>query len=353
MKKTGVTVIGVTGSVGKTTTKDMLTAICSCKFRTSCTQGNHNSDIGLPLTVLSMDADTEVAVLEMGMNHPGEIHDLAKIARPHIAVITTVGSAHIEFFGTRENIMKAKMEITDFLEPYDTLVVNSDCDLLAPGNVAGDYAVMTAGSGRSNDFIISDVENLGEEGMAFTLSNMWMSERFEIPATGIHNVGNAAVAVAAASCLGITMEEAARSLKKAVITEGRLQYRDNGRIKVIDDTYNASPEAMEAAIDQLIATEGGKKIAVLGDMYELGENGIPLHERVGAYAAEKGVDLVIGVGALGEKIAEGAGAAGRAAPTREKALKILRKNLDKGDVVLVKASHAMELDMIVREILKK
>ncbi len=351
LKEIGVTVIGVTGSVGKTTTKDMIAAICSQKYRTSCTKGNYNSDVGLPLTALSLEEGTQVAVLEMGMDRPGQIDLLARIARPKVAVITTIGSAHLEFFGKRENILKAKMEIANYLGASDALVVNTDCDLLRPENVRGGYRLVTAGRAVTNDFRLSDVKNLGEEGCEFTLTNMWRSERFRIPAAGSHNAGNAAVAIAAAAELNVTMSEAARGLAGMVLTGNRLSYLTNGKITVLDDTYNASPEAMKAAIDQLIATEGQRKIAVLGDMYELGDGAADIHQSMGEYAVGKGVDLVIGVGDLGQLAAASAGTNGMMAPTKEKAIKILKQTVQDGDVILVKASHAMEMGKIVEALI--
>ncbi len=348
IKEIGVTTVGVTGSVGKTTTKDMLYAICSRKFRTSCTKGNYNSDVGLPLTVLSLEEGTEVAILEMGMDRPGQIDLLADIARPKVAVITTIGSAHIEFFGKRENILKAKMEIANHLRPNDCLVVNTDCDLLTPENTAGDYRLVTAGKKPQADFRLSEVKNLGEDGCEFTLTNMWRSERFRIPAAGTHNAGNAAVAIAAAAQLGVTMTDAAKGLDSMVLTGSRLTYRTNGKITVLDDTYNASPEAMRAAIDQLMATDGARRIAVLGDMYELGDSSEEIHQGIGEYAADKGVDIVIGVGDLGQLTAAGAGTAGMMVSTKEKAIKALRQMVRDGDVILVKASHAMQMEKIVQ-----
>ena len=353
LKEIGVTVVGVTGSVGKTTTKDMLYAICSQKYRTSCTAGNYNSDVGLPLTALSLDEGTEVAILEMGMDRPGQIDMLSSIARPKVAVITTIGSAHIEFFGTRENILEAKMEIVNHLEKDGTLVVNSDCDLLGPERVRGSYRLVTAGRGIGADYRISGVKNLGADGCEFTLSNMWVSERFRIPAAGGHNAGNAAVAIAAAAQLNVSLKEAAKGLASMTLTGNRLTYRNNGKITILDDTYNASPEAMRAAIDQLMTTAGNRKIAVLGDMYELGENSADIHGKIGEYALSKGVDTVIGVGDLGQLIAAEAGDTGIPVQTKEEAIKILREMAEEGDVVLVKASHAMQMEKIVGALMEE
>ena len=354
LKQLDITIIGVTGSVGKTTTKDLLAAACAQKYNTKCTKGNYNDHIGLPLTVLDFDEDTQVGVLEMGMDKYGEIDFLAGLARPHIALITTIGSAHMEFFGSRENIMKAKMEITNYLEPSDILVISSDGDLLNEETAAGDYRLITGGMDEKADFRISNVEDKGKAGMEFDLSNMWMTQRFSIPAMGIHNVRNAALAAAAACQLSITMKEAARGMYMAQLTGGRLSFKrnDNKQIDVIDDTYNASPEAMRAAIDQLMAAPGERKVAILGDMYELGDTSPQLHEDVGKYARKNGVDLVLGVGGLGVRIAEGAGDIGHRFQNKKELIKSLQKYIKAGDTILVKASRGMALEEVVAQLMK-
>ncbi len=354
LRQLNVTIIGVTGSVGKTTTKDLLAAACSQKYNTKCTQGNYNNHIGLPLTVLDFDENTQVGVLEMGMDKYGEIDFLANLARPHIAVITTIGSAHMEFFGSRENIMKAKMEITNYLEPSDILVINSDGDLLNTKTAAGDYRLISCGPDDKADFSISNIEDKGKDGMEFDLSNMWMTQRFSIPVMGVHNVRNAALAAAAACQLSITMKVAARGMYMANITGGRLAFKKNDKkeIDIIDDTYNASPEAMRAAIDQLMAAEGQRKVAILGDMYELGDTAPQIHESVGRYAKEKGVDLVLGVGGYGVRIAEGAGDIGQRFQNKKELIKSLHKIIKAGDTVLVKASRGMALEEVVDQLMK-
>ena len=352
LKELGVTVIGVTGSVGKTTTKDMLRAICSEKYKTEYTKGNYNSDVGLPLTALSFDEGIEVAILEMGMDRPGQIDALAKVARPKVAVITTIGSAHLEFFGTRENILKAKMEISNYLGTAGSLVVNADCDLLTPENTQGEYSLITAGTKEECDFRVSDIKDLGPGGCEFRITNMWRSAVIRTPAAGAHNAVNAALAIAAASQIGVSLEEAAKGLADMELTGNRLAYRSNGRFTILDDTYNASPEAMKAAIDQLAKTEAVKRIAVLGDMYELGEGADVIHQQMGEYALSKGIDIVIGVGDLGQFAAAGAESCGKVAPTKEKAIKMLKQIVKDGDAVLVKASHAMEMGKIVEALMK-
>ena len=326
IRELDINVIGVTGSVGKTTTK----------------------------TVLSFDEDTEVGILEMGMDKYGEIDFLADLARPHIAVITCIGSAHMEFFGSRENIMKAKMEITNYLSPSDILVISRGEDLLRPENIHGEYHLISSGEEEDNDYIVSDITDNGAAGMEFDLRNGQTVQHFSIPAAGRHNVFNAAAAAAAACQAGLTMEQASRGMAGAQITGNRLSFRKNEKagLEIIDDTYNASPEAMRAAIDQLMAVPAERRVAILGDMFELGESSEQIHENIGKYAAEKGVDLVLGVGELGSLIAASAGERGIAFTDKTKLEKELGTYIRPGDTVLVKASHGMALSETVGILMK-
>ncbi|MEE1169381.1 MAG: UDP-N-acetylmuramoyl-tripeptide--D-alanyl-D-alanine ligase [Anaerovoracaceae bacterium] len=354
IRELDINVIGVTGSVGKTTTKDLLNAACSVKYKTGCTKGNYNNHIGLPLTVLSFEEDTEIGILEMGMDKYGEIDFLADLARPHIAVITCIGSAHMEFFGSRENIMKAKMEITNYLSPSDILVISRGEDLLRPENIHGEYHLISSGEEEDNDYIVSDITDNGAAGMEFDLRNGQTVQHFSIPAAGRHNVFNAAAAAAAACQAGLTMEQASRGMAGAQITGNRLSFRKNEKagLEIIDDTYNASPEAMRAAIDQLMAVPAERRVAILGDMFELGESSEQIHENIGKYAAEKGVDLVLGVGELGSLIAASAGERGIAFTDKTKLEKELGTYIRPGDTVLVKASHGMALSETVGILMK-
>ncbi|MBQ2747778.1 MAG: UDP-N-acetylmuramoyl-tripeptide--D-alanyl-D-alanine ligase, partial [Firmicutes bacterium] len=287
--------IAVTGSNGKTTTKDMIHAICSAKYRTQKTPVNRNNLIGLPLTVLSLEEDTEVAVFELGMDAFNEIRTMAEIVKPEVAVITNVGTAHVERLGSREGILKAKLEITEFLEPENVLIIPDGGDVLTREKAAGNYKLLSAGAGGKNEYIISDVENHGEEGMTFSLEYDGGYNKFELLVPGEYNVSNASLAIAAASVIGVSPEEAARGLLDFKPAEKRMNIRGVRGIKVIDDTYNASPPAMKAAIDVLMHTGGIRKAVILGDMFELGEESEKYHREVGNYAAQAGVQLFIGV----------------------------------------------------------
>lgn len=350
--------VAVTGSNGKTTTKDMLHAVLSRKYKTHKTPVNRNNLIGLPLTVLSLEEDTEAAVFEMGMDTFGEIHRMAEIVRPDIAVITNVGVAHIERLGSREGILSAKLEIRDFFGPENVLLINDEGDLLNRAAAKGNYKLVTVGRNGKNDFILSDVESSGESGTAFTLEHGESVHRYILPVPGEYNAVNASLAVAAASLLGISPEEAEEGLAAFRPSEKRMDIRGANGIKVIDDTYNASPPAMRAAIDVLMSTKGVRKVAILGDMFELGEKSEEYHREVGRYAAECGVQLFIGVGELSRFACESASeisGAERTAYFAEKAdlESHLEELIGPGDVVLVKGSRGMAMETIVKKILER
>lgn len=349
--------IGVTGSTGKTATKEMLYRIFSEKYRTARNPGNLNNHIGLPLTVLSLPGDTEAAIFEMGMSEPGEIDLLAGLVRPDIGVITNIGISHIENLGSRENILMAKLEITNYFTPESILIVNEDNDLLSRENVRGDYRVITTGeTGRSN-FIISNIVDFGEEGIEFTIEHREELQVFRLNVPGRHNAYNAALAVAAAVSCGITMAEAAAGLLKLEITDKRLNIKGKSGMKIIDDTYNASPDSMRAAIDVLKATKGFRKIAILADMFELGENSDGFHAEVGRYAAESPVDLLVAVGIQAKYIAEAAKEIlGESKvlyyETKELLINDIGSMISSGDVILLKGSRGMAMDQVVRKIME-
>lgn len=351
--------IGVTGSTGKTTTKEMLYWIFSEKYKTARNQGNLNNHIGLPLTVLSLQEDTEAAIFEMGMSDFGEINLLAELVRPEIGIITNIGISHIENLGSRENILKAKLEIANYFTDDGILIVNEDQELLSMDNVKGNgkYKVITTGeTGRSN-FIISNIIDFGEEGIEFTIEHKEELQAFRLNIPGRHNAYNGALAVAAAVSCGITMAEAAKGLLKLEITDKRLSIKGKNGMKIIDDTYNASPDSMKAALDVLKATKGFRKIAILADMFELGENTDSFHAEVGKYAAESGVDLFIAVGDHAKHMAEAAeGIIGKNNvyyyKTKELLIHDIGSMISSGDVILLKGSRGMAMDQVVKKIME-
>ncbi len=349
--------IGVTGSTGKTTTKEMLYRIFSEKYRTARTAGNLNNHIGLPLTVLSMPEDTEAGIFEMGMSQLGEIDLLADLVRPHIGIITNIGMSHIENLGSRENILKAKLEIANYFSSEDILIVNEDSDFLSRDDVRGDYEVVTTGETGRSSFIISGIVDYGEDGIEFAIEHKEELQTFRLNVPGRHNAYNGALAVAAAVNCGITMAEAARGLLKLEITDKRLSIKGKNGMKIIDDTYNASPDSMKAAIDVLTATKGFRKIAILADMFELGDDSAACHAEVGRYAADSSVDLLIAVGIQAKSIADAAEEKlgenkVRYYETKELLIDDIGSMISSGDVILLKGSRGMAMDQVVKKIME-
>ncbi|MBN7774249.1 UDP-N-acetylmuramoyl-tripeptide--D-alanyl-D-alanine ligase [Clostridium aminobutyricum] len=349
--------IGVTGSTGKTTTKDMLYHICNEKFKTARNVGNLNNHIGLPLTVLGFEEGTEVGILEMGMSEFGEIHTLADLVRPDIGIITNIGTSHIENLGSREGILKAKLEITDFFHGSNTLIINEINDLLTRENTKGAYKTVTIGNNGKSDYIISDILDFGEEGIEFTVEHQLKIQHFKLPVPGRHNAINATLAAAAGMQIGISLEEAARGLSKMELTDKRLNIKGKGGMKVIDDTYNASPDSMKAAIDVLMSTKGMRKVAILADMLEMGKDSPMYHAQVGEYAAQQKVDLLIAVGKEAKYIAQAAAEIQGNEKvcyysSKEKLMSEIGTIVRPGDIILIKGSRGMAMDQVVKKIME-
>ena len=351
--------IAVTGSVGKTSTRDMLYYAVSTSFKTGRNPKNFNNYFGLPLSIMDFEPDTEVAVLEMGMASKGEIETLARLVRPDIGVITNIGVSHIENLGSREGILKAKLEVTCCFDENSTLIINTDNDMLTPENVKGNYKIVTVGTGEKCDYRIKDVCDFGDKGIEYTLCHDGKTYRVKLPVPGAHNAVNSSLAVPAAGILGISPETAIKGFEQAELTEKRLNIKKQGRIKVIDDTYNACPDSMKSALNTLMSTsidEGGRRVAVLGDMFELGNESQAAHLEVGQYAGEMKPDLLVAVGNDARYYAEGASALGEDRVLlyehREDFEKEVSSIIKPGDVVLVKASRSMEMEKTVKEILK-
>jgi UDP-N-acetylmuramoyl-tripeptide--D-alanyl-D-alanine ligase len=347
--------LAVTGSTGKTTTKEMLAHICGARYRTAKSRANMNNEIGLPLSILEIEEGTEIAILEMGMYRAGEIDLLADIVRPDVGVITNVGTAHIKNFESRDGIRDAKLEIAGYMGPDDTLVINATGDdALREACASGPYRLVKVGNTGKSDFILSGVKSDNEKGISFFLEHGEDMQRFVLPVLGIHNAMNAALAVAAASRVGIGMAEAAKRLSKFTVNS-KLTGR-NG-MKVIDDSYNANPDSMRAALDMLETVRGIRKVAVLGDMNDLGKRSAEYHRQIGAYAAEKGVDLLIAVGEKAAGIAAGARETKPALDilhfeSKDRAHEELPGILTAGDVILVKGSRGMAMETLVKRILE-
>ena len=351
-----IKIIGVTGSVGKTSTSDMIKAVCATEFKTAKTKGNFNNHIGLPLSILEFDPDTRVGILEMGMDRLGEIEFLAGIAKPDIGVITNIGTAHIEHLGSRENIFNAKMEITKRFDKSSVLIVNGDDDFLST-IASTEYRLIKAGTTCGNQIEVTDISDSAEEGVSFAVKYQGKVIKIHLPVPGRHNAVNAGLAIAAGMEVGITPEEAAIGLSHLEITDKRLSVKCKGGIKIIDDTYNASPASMKAAIDVLSSAKGSRRIAILGDMFEQGEQSRLFHREIGEYASEKSVDMLIAIGDDAEYIKEGAlkkmdTSDVRYYKTKDEFMKEIKSIVRPGDAVLVKGSRGMAMDLIVKKIME-
>lgn len=349
--------VGITGSTGKTTTKEMLYYICREKYKTERNLGNYNNHIGLPLTVLSFAADTQVGILEMGMSEKDEIDLLAEIVRPDIGVITNIGTAHIENLGTRQGILDAKMEITNYFGKENVLIVNRDNDLPDIEKLEVGYKLVTVGENGRSDMVISNITDLGENGITFTLEHRigdeYESQKFKLNIPGRHNAYNGALAVSVGVELGVPLEEAARGLEKMENTDKRLSIKGKDGVKIIDDTYNASVDSMKAGIDVLESVFGMRKIAILADMLEMGEKSAEYHEEVGEYLADKNFDLLITVGEASRHIEKSAGGKIPGIQTlhfnnQEELNKKVKEIVKPGDVVLIKGSRGMKMDQVVK-----
>lgn len=348
------TVVGVTGSTGKTTTKEFIYAVLSQKYDVLKTQGNFNNQIGLPLTVFNLDEKHQYAVLEMGMSALGEIHDLAYIARPHIGVITNIGLSHMEKLGSRENILMAKKEIFDFFTSNDIAVLNSDDRMLRELGSMLPYQVRYFSINNIGDIRANNIYMYKNGCYAYELSmpdNQSLEIRLNI--AGYHNIYNSLAAAAVGYEACVPVELIKRGIEGISSTPQRLRILEVSNVKLIDDTYNANPDSMKAAIDALCDVAKGRKIAVLGDMLELGHIAEQAHEEIGRFVAQKGIDVLVVIGDMAHLIAQGALNEGmfpdsiHEFKSNDDAEAWLDANLRDGDAMLVKGSHGMHMNEIV------
>jgi UDP-N-acetylmuramoyl-tripeptide--D-alanyl-D-alanine ligase len=345
-------VLAITGSNGKTSTKDFAASVLARRFRVTKTEGNFNNHVGLPRTILEASSDDEVAVWEIGMNHPGEIAALSKIAAPDAAIITNIGAAHIEFMGSREAIAREKGALAEAVKPEGTVILNAE-DPFSQGIAARAtakvvFAGTTGGTVRANEISQS------ADGSEFTILEGAHRCRAQLPVAGLHMVQNALLAVAAGRAFGLSIEECAAGLAAAPLTKARLQIKQIGGVQFLDDSYNANPDSMKAALRTLVELDTeGKRIAVLGEMRELGVESDRGHREVGETAATLGVDRLITIGDAAKLIAEGARTAGldkvSSARSTTEAARLLGEIAEPGDLVLIKGSRAARTEEVIEQ----
>lgn len=349
-KALDIKVVGITGSVGKTSTKEMIASVLSQKYSVLKTAGNFNNEIGLPLTIFNIREEHEIAVLEMGINHFGEMSRLAKVARPDICVITNIGLCHLENLGDRDGILKAKTEMFTYKQPNAKIILNGDDDKLITVKEWEGYSPLYFGVETHDDAYADEIRSLSLRGVFCKLHLGDDAIPVTIPIPGQHMVYNALAGALVGRELGLTCEEIKAGIESLVPVSGRNNLIETEDLLIIDDCYNANPVSTKASLD-VLATADSRQVAILGDMFELGENERTLHYDVGAYAAEKKIDVVICIGALSEETAKGASAA-KVLHFKDKVefFAVAKECLQKGDTVLVKASHGMAFSEIVEKL---
>ncbi|MCI7796665.1 MAG: UDP-N-acetylmuramoyl-tripeptide--D-alanyl-D-alanine ligase [Lachnospiraceae bacterium] len=349
--------VGVTGSVGKTTTREMIAAALSAKYRVYKTPGNSNSQVGVPITISEISKEDEVGVIELGMSEPGELTVIAQIAKIDMAVITNIGITHIEQLGSRENIYREKLTIQDGLKDGGVLILNGDDDMLCHTKGKESVTTIYYGTGENCDFRAEEIR-LHDGKAEFTVVHDGKRQHVVLSVMGRHNVMNALAAIAVCDRCGMTMEEAAAGLLSFTGFKNRQQIYNGSRLTILDDSYNASPASMKASIDVFMELKkGNRHVAVLADMKELGEKVLDYHREVGIYAAKAGIDQIITLGSACHALCEGASSVSRV-PTvefenKEAMVSYLETFLRDGDCILFKGSNSMGLSEVAAHFIAK
>jgi UDP-N-acetylmuramoyl-tripeptide--D-alanyl-D-alanine ligase len=351
-KSLSLKVIAITGSNGKTSTKDFAAAVLARRFRVTKTDGNFNNHVGLPRTRWEAIPQDEVAVWEIGMNHPGEVAALTKLAAPDTAIITNIGVAHIEFMGSREAIATEKGAIAEAIGPQGTVILNADDPFSK--SIAGRTQAKVILAGTTAGTIRAGEVSQSANGTDFTILEGAHRCRAQLPVPGLHMVQNALLAVAAGRVFGLSLEDCAAGLAAAPLTKARLQIKEISGVQFIDDSYNANPDSMKAALRTLVELDAdGKRIAVLGEMRELGDASEAGHQEVGETAAALGVDHLIAIGNVAAAVATAAAHAGlrnsKAVRSTTEAAEILCDIAEPGDLVLIKGSRAARTERVMEE----
>ncbi|NLG04703.1 MAG: UDP-N-acetylmuramoyl-tripeptide--D-alanyl-D-alanine ligase [Clostridia bacterium] len=352
-----IKVVGITGSVGKTSTKEMIASVLGKHYQVLKTQGNFNNEVGLPLTVLNIRDEHEVAVLEMGISDFGEMHRLSEIAKPDICVITNIGQCHLENLKTKQGILDAKSEIFDFISEEGSVCLNGDDPLLRTIQSVKQIQPVFFGLSDHNDVFATDILNKGLLGTQCTIHAAGETFEVQIPIPGEHMVDNALAATAVGIELSLSIQEIKEGIESVEAISGRSHLIFSPNCLMIDDCYNANPVSMKAAID-LLCLATTRKVAFLGDMFELGANEVKLHKEIGKYAASKEMDLLIFVGKLAVYMEEAAQQHCYETQntktkclhfkTKEEAEDQLQYLLKKNDTILVKASHGMHFEETIQ-----
>ena len=345
--------IGITGSVGKTSTKEFISAVLAQKYNVHKTGGNFNNELGVPITLFGLEEEHEVAVIEMGISGFGEMTRLSKMVKPDISVITNIGYCHLENLGDRDGVLRAKTEMFEYLKKDGVIILCHDDDKLR--TVTDYHGIRPIFYGTGNDeYRAENITEKGLDGIGCTLiHHARMGDSVEdvridvtIPTMGRHNVLNALCAMAVGTQLGLSADEIKRGLESFENVGSRNHIIKTDTLTIIDDCYNANPTSTKAGLDTL-SKLSGRRIAILGDMKELGKDELALHREVGAYAKEVGIDMLVAVGPLSEATAEGYGEGAYYAATVERCIDRIKRYLRPGDTILVKASHSMQFERIV------
>lgn len=354
LEQLAIPVVGITGSVGKTSTKEMVAAVLSQKYNTLKTAGNFNNELGLPLTVFRLTDEHEMAVLEMGISDFGEMHRLAKIAKPDTCVITNIGQCHLEFLGDRDGILRAKTEIFDFLRPDGHIILNGDDDKLETVKEVKGIRPVFFGIDCENEIYADRIEKRGLDGIACRIHTKQGSFKTLIPIPGIHMVLNALAGTAVGLQYGLTLDEIRAGIESLQPVSGRFHIIKTEKYTIIDDCYNANPVSMKGSL--AVLQDGlGRKVAILGDMGELGTDEVQLHYGVGEFAGGLDIDCCICVGPLCRNLADGIQSVNQQMEVHcvnslQELLKDLSKYLQPQDTILVKASHFMHFEKIVEKL---
>lgn len=350
-KKLGIKVVGITGSTGKTSTKDLVAAFLSGKYRVFKTQGNFNNEIGLPLMIFELSKEYDIAVLEMGTSNFGEINKLASIALPDIAAITNIGVSHIEYLKTRENILKEKMCIADFFNEENSLILNCENDMLKTVQKGHKFKLDKIGYEESFDLHAENLELTSETTAFDVVTKDNERHRFILNMVGQHNVLNALVGIQISREFGLTFEEMENGLRNFNATSMRLEFIKKDNFTIINDSYNASPDSMKAALEVLKNHSGSRKIAILGTMSELGDYAKEAHTKVGEFSKGK-ADIILTTGEYKKCYEEGFMGNTILFETKQELMEALARIIQQGDTILVKASRSAKFEEIIKYIEK-